>query len=71
MSQPCQRYRIPPIHMSFNPEGYVASFHRGLISFMNAFNRMSEAEHRKRWYHPKMGQFRVIGWGGMMTSWWR
>ncbi|EKI7153408.1 Rha family transcriptional regulator [Escherichia coli] len=57
-------YRIPTF---LTPEGVLSR--RSIVAlspFMNAFNRMmSEAEHRgKRWYHPKMGQFQVIGWGG-------
>ncbi|WIX60127.1 Rha family transcriptional regulator [Escherichia coli] len=61
-------YRIPTdTHEFLTPEGVLSR--RSIVAlspFMNAFNRMmSEAEHRgKRWYHPKMGQFQVIGWGG-------
>ncbi|EPZ4520480.1 Rha family transcriptional regulator [Shigella flexneri] len=58
-------YRIPTdTHEFLTPEGVLSR--RSIVPFMNAFNRMmSEAEHRgKRWYHPKMGQFQVIGWGG-------
>ncbi|HCP1218897.1 TPA: Rha family transcriptional regulator [Escherichia coli] len=61
-------YRIPTYtHEFLTPEGVLSR--RSIVAlspFMNAFNRMmSEAEHRgKRWYHPKMGQFQVIGWGG-------
>ncbi len=61
-------YRIPTdTHEFLTPEGVLSR--RSIVAlspFMNAFNRMmSEAEHRgKRWYHPKMGQFLVIGWGG-------
>lgn len=61
-------YRIPTdTHEFLTPEGGLSR--RSIVAlspFMNAFNRMmSEAEHRgKRWYHPKMGQFQVIGWGG-------
>ncbi|EPP4622365.1 TPA: Rha family transcriptional regulator [Escherichia coli] len=61
-------YRIPTdTHEFLTPEGVLSR--RTIVAlspFMNAFNRMmSEAEHRgKRWYHPKMGQFQVIGWGG-------
>ncbi|EOX3174973.1 DNA-binding protein [Escherichia coli] len=61
-------YRIPTdTHEFLTPEGVLPR--RSIVAlspFMNAFNRMmSEAEHRgKRWYHPKMGQFQVIGWGG-------
>lgn len=61
-------YRIPTdTHEFLTPEGVLSR--RSIVAlspFMNAFNRMmSEPEHRgKRWYHPKMGQFQVIGWGG-------
>ncbi|MEQ3799278.1 DNA-binding protein [Escherichia coli] len=61
-------YRIPTdTHEFLTPEGVLSR--RSIVAlspFMNAFNRMmSEAERRgKRWYHPKMGQFQVIGWGG-------
>ncbi|EEJ4214745.1 TPA: Rha family transcriptional regulator [Escherichia coli] len=61
-------YRIPTdTHEFLTPEGVLSR--RSIVAlspFMNAFNRMmSEAEHRgKRWYHPKMGQLQVIGWGG-------
>ncbi|HHX8098674.1 TPA: Rha family transcriptional regulator [Escherichia coli] len=61
-------YRISTdTHEFLTPEGVLSR--RSIVAlspFMNAFNRMmSEAEHRgKRWYHPKMGQFQVIGWGG-------
>ncbi|EAV2587360.1 Rha family transcriptional regulator [Escherichia coli] len=61
-------FRIPTdTHEFLTPEGVLSR--RSIVAlspFMNAFNRMmSEAEHRgKRWYHPKMGQFQVIGWGG-------
>ncbi|ENB6212543.1 Rha family transcriptional regulator [Escherichia coli] len=61
-------YRIPTdTHEFLTPEGVLSR--RSIVAlspFMNAFNQMmSEAEHRgKRWYHPKMGQFQVIGWGG-------
>ncbi|ELV3575396.1 Rha family transcriptional regulator [Escherichia coli] len=61
-------YRIPTdTHEFLTPEGVLSR--RSIVALsplMNAFNRMmSEAEHRgKRWYHPKMGQFQVIGWGG-------
>ena len=61
-------YRIPTdTHEFLTPEGVLSR--RSIVAlspFMNAFNRMmSEAEHRgKRWYHPKMGQFQVIGWRG-------
>ena len=61
-------YRIPTdTHEFLTPEGVLSR--RSIVAlspFMNAFNRMMlEAEHRgKRWYHPKMGQFQVIGWGG-------
>ncbi|HCC1165302.1 TPA: Rha family transcriptional regulator [Salmonella enterica subsp. enterica serovar Choleraesuis] len=61
-------YRIPTdTHEFLTPEGVLSR--RSIVAlspFMNAFNlMMSEAEHRgKRWYHPKMGQFQVIGWGG-------
>ncbi|HFP3219222.1 TPA: DNA-binding protein [Escherichia coli] len=61
-------YRIPTdTHEFLTPEGVLSR--RSIVAlspFMNAFNRMmSEAEHRgKRWYHPKMWQFQVIGWGG-------
>ncbi|HBD4984241.1 TPA: Rha family transcriptional regulator [Escherichia coli] len=61
-------YRIPTdTHEFLTPEGVLSR--RSIVAlspFMNAFNRMmSEDEHRgKRWYHPKMGQFQVIGWGG-------
>ncbi|HBN2973079.1 TPA: Rha family transcriptional regulator [Escherichia coli O25b:H4-ST131] len=61
-------YRIPTdTHEFLTQEGVLSR--RSIVAlspFMNAFNRMmSEAEHRgKRWYHPKMGQFQVIGWGG-------
>lgn len=61
-------YRIPTdTHEFLTPEGVLSR--RSIVAlspFMNAFNRMmSDAEHRgKRWYHPKMGQFQVIGWGG-------
>ncbi|ENM2769180.1 Rha family transcriptional regulator [Escherichia coli] len=61
-------YRIPTdTHEFLTPDGVLSR--RSIVAlspFMNAFNRMmSEAEHRgKRWYHPKMGQFQVIGWGG-------
>ena len=61
-------YRIPTdTHEFLTPEGVLSR--RSIVAlspFMNAFNRMmSEAEHRgKRWYHPKMGQFQVIGRGG-------
>ena len=61
-------YRIPTdTHEFLTPEGVLSR--RSIVAlspFMNAFNRMmSEAEHRgKRWYHPKMGQFQVIGGGG-------
>ncbi|HIA4174574.1 TPA: Rha family transcriptional regulator [Escherichia coli] len=61
-------YRIPTdTHEFLTPEGVLSRLSIVALSpFMNAFNRMmSEAEHRgKRWYHPKMGQFQVIGWGG-------
>ncbi|EFO0655373.1 DNA-binding protein [Escherichia coli] len=61
-------YRIPTdTHEFLTPEGVLSR--RTIVAlspFMNAFNlMMSEAEHRgKRWYHPRMGQFQVIGWGG-------
>ncbi|EGO6548608.1 DNA-binding protein [Escherichia coli] len=61
-------YRIPTdTHEFLTPE--VVLSRRTIVAlspFMNAFNlMMSEAEHRgKRWYHPRMGQFQVIGWGG-------
>ncbi|HAW2689320.1 TPA: DNA-binding protein [Escherichia coli] len=61
-------YRIPTdTHEFLTPKGVLSR--RSIVAlspFMNAFNRMmSEAEHRgKRWYHPKMGQLQVIGWGG-------
>ena len=61
-------YRIPTdTHEFLTPEGVLSR--RTIVAlspFMNAFTlMMSEAEHRgKRWYHPRMGQFQVIGWGG-------
>ncbi|HEC3266013.1 TPA: Rha family transcriptional regulator [Escherichia coli] len=61
-------YRIPTdTHEFMTPE--VVLSRRTIVAlspFMNAFTLiMSEAEHRgKRWYHPRMGQFQVIGWGG-------
>ncbi|HHN6500767.1 TPA: Rha family transcriptional regulator [Escherichia coli] len=61
-------YRIPTdTHDFLTPEGVLSR--RTIVAlspFMNAFTlMMSEAEHRgKRWYHPRMGQFQVIGWGG-------
>ncbi|EMM8242189.1 Rha family transcriptional regulator [Escherichia coli] len=61
-------YRIPTdTHEFMTPE--VVLSRRTIVAlspFMNAFTlMMSEAEHRgKRWYHPRMGQFQVIGWGG-------
>ncbi|ENR7873882.1 Rha family transcriptional regulator [Escherichia coli] len=61
-------YRIPTdTHEFLTPEGILSR--RTIVAlfpFMNAFTlMMSEAEHRgKRWYHPRMGQFQVIGWGG-------
>ena len=61
-------YRIPTdTHEFLTPEGVL--WRRTIVAlspFMNAFTlMMSEAEHRgKRWYHPRMGQFQVIGWGG-------
>ncbi|WP_280150668.1 Rha family transcriptional regulator [Escherichia coli] len=60
--------RIPTdTHEFLTPEGVLSR--RTIVAlspFMNAFTlMMSEAEHRgKRWYHPRMGQFQVIGWGG-------
>ncbi|EFN5855273.1 Rha family transcriptional regulator [Escherichia coli] len=61
-------YQIPTdTHEFLTPEGVLSR--RTIVAlspFMNAFTlMMSEAEHRgKRWYHPRMGQFQVIGWGG-------
>ncbi|RZN17063.1 Rha family transcriptional regulator [Escherichia sp. E14S1] len=61
-------YRIPTdTHEFLTPEGILSR--RSIVAlfpFMNAFTlMMSEAERRgKRWYHPRMGQFQVIGWGG-------
>ncbi|NZB70232.1 Rha family transcriptional regulator [Escherichia coli] len=61
-------YRIPTdTHEFLTPEGVLSR--RTIVAlspFMNAFTlMMSEAEHRgKRWYHPRMGQFQGIGWGG-------
>ncbi|ENF2488817.1 Rha family transcriptional regulator [Escherichia coli] len=61
-------YRMPTdTHEFLTPEGVLSR--RTIVAlspFMNAFTlMMSEAEHRgKRWYHPRMGQFQVIGWGG-------
>ena len=61
-------YRIPTdTHEFLTPEGVLSR--RTIVAlspFMNAITlMMSEAEHRgKRWYHPRMGQFQVIGWGG-------
>ncbi|EPK2898249.1 TPA: DNA-binding protein [Escherichia coli] len=61
-------YRIPTdTHEFLTPEGVLSR--RTIVAlspFMNAFTlMMSEAEHRgKRRYHPRMGQFQVIGWGG-------
>ncbi|EIV8225915.1 TPA: Rha family transcriptional regulator [Escherichia coli] len=61
-------YRIPTdTHEFLTPEGVLSR--RTIVAlspFMNAYTlMMSEAEHRgKRWYHPRMGQFQVIGWGG-------
>ncbi|HAW7093579.1 TPA: DNA-binding protein [Escherichia coli] len=61
-------YRIPTdTHEFLTPEGVLSR--RTIVALsplMNAFTlMMSEAEHRgKRWYHPRMGQFQVIGWGG-------
>ncbi|HFX4616272.1 TPA: Rha family transcriptional regulator [Escherichia coli] len=61
-------YRIPTdTHEFLTPEGVLSR--RTIVAlspFMNAFTlMMSEAERRgKRWYHPRMGQFQVIGWGG-------
>ncbi|ENP0139253.1 Rha family transcriptional regulator [Escherichia coli] len=61
-------YRIPTdTHEFLTPEGVLSRRTIVAVSpFMNAFTlMMSEAEHRgKRWYHPRMGQFQVIGWGG-------
>ncbi|HCD2594599.1 TPA: Rha family transcriptional regulator [Escherichia coli] len=61
-------YRIPTdTHEFLTPEGVLSRCTIVALSpFMNAFTlMMSEAEHRgKRWYHPRMGQFQVIGWGG-------
>ncbi|MCX8260614.1 Rha family transcriptional regulator [Escherichia coli] len=61
-------FRIPTdTHEFLTPDGLLAR--RSIVAlapFRKAFKQvMSEAEPRnKRWYHPKMGQFQVIGWGG-------